>query len=84
MHKDWYITLVQGSGNLEMNAPLIEYYWYGVTYKWVMHAFGVGLTNQSKIYKGKICTYNRFLYKVSYIHFILISHIFVPYFMKNC
>lgn len=84
MHKDWYITLVQGSEKLEKKAPLIKYYWYGVTDKWVMYDFGVELTSQSKIHKGKICTFNRFLYKVSYMHIILISHIFVPYFMKKC
>ena len=49
-----------------------------------MYAFGVELINQSKIYKEKIYTYNRFLYKVSYMHIIMISHIFVPYFMKKC
>lgn len=36
MHKDWYITLAQGSEKLERKAPLIEYYWYGVTDKWVI------------------------------------------------
>jgi len=84
LHKDWYITLVEGSEKLGRKTPLIEYYWYGVTDKWVMYAFGVELINQSKIYKEKIYTYNRFLYKVSYMHIIMISHIFVPYFMKKC
>jgi hypothetical protein len=63
MHKDWYITLVQGSEKLEGKTPLIECYWYGVTDKLVTHAFGVGLSSESKIYKEKICTYNWFLSK---------------------
>lgn len=50
-----------------MKTPLIEYNWHGVTGKWVMYAFVVELTNESKIYKGKICTYNKF-YVQSLLH----------------